>query len=105
MSRHDAVGGTGSAAPLRSVPLRRHLLQGAPGRDGVGVVGAEDALADGEGALEEGAGCVRIASSKEAGEVVKTAGGVRVMGPEIAFADGQNALEQGMCPVQLTQLQ
>ena len=36
--------------------LRRQLLQSAPGRDGVGVVGAEDTLADGEGALEEGAG-------------------------------------------------
>ncbi len=31
---------------------RRQVRQAAPGRDGVGVVGAEDALADGEGALE-----------------------------------------------------
>jgi len=45
-----------SIVRCRPVPLRRQLLQGAPGRDGVGVVGAEDALADGEGAFEEGAG-------------------------------------------------
>ena len=45
-----------SPVPRRPVPLRRRLRQGAPGSDGVGVVGAEDAFADGEGALEEGAG-------------------------------------------------
>ena len=44
---------TSAHSPLRRrpVPLSRQLLQGAPGRDGVGVVGAEDAVADGEGAL------------------------------------------------------
>jgi hypothetical protein len=35
------------------------------GRDGVGVVGAEDALADGEGALEELAGGGRVALGSE----------------------------------------
>ena len=58
-----------SPAHHRPVPLRRQLRQGAPGCDGVGVVGAEDALADGEGALEEGAGGGRVALvAEEEGE-------------------------------------
>src|SRR5215472_3066275 len=40
----------------RVVPLRRQFRQGASGRDAVGVAGAEDALAHGDGALEQGAG-------------------------------------------------
>jgi Phosphotransferase enzyme family len=42
------------------------LRQGASGRDGVGVVGAKDALADGEGALEEGAAGGRVAVQEAA---------------------------------------
>ena len=49
-------GGAVTPRLRRPVPLTRQLGQGVPGRDGVGVVGPEDALADGEGALEEGAG-------------------------------------------------
>ena len=67
----------------RSVPRRPPLLQGAPGRDGVGVVGAEDALADGEGAFDEEAGGGRVALvPDEAGEVVEVRGGVEVIGAE-----------------------
>src|SRR5215831_15699649 len=50
-----------SSARRRPVLLLRQLRQGASGRDSVGVVLAEDALADGEGALEEGAGGGRVA--------------------------------------------
>lgn len=39
-----------SALWRQPIPLRRQLRQGPPGRDGVGVIGAEDALADGDGA-------------------------------------------------------
>jgi hypothetical protein len=39
---------------LRTNPSPKGALsESAPARDGVGVVGAEDALADGGGALEE----------------------------------------------------
>src|SRR5262252_2892471 len=72
-----------SAARRRPVALRRQLRQGAPGRDGVGVVGAEDALADGEGAFDEEAGGGRVALvPDEAGEVVEVRGGVEVIGAE-----------------------
>ena len=49
-----AIFGIASWSADRGQPttLRRQLRQGAPGRDGVGVVGAADALADGEGLLE-----------------------------------------------------
>ena len=40
----------------RPVALRRQLRQGATGRHGVGVVGADDALADVEGALVKWSG-------------------------------------------------
>jgi hypothetical protein len=49
-----------SPGRIRSVPLRRQLLQGAPGRDGVEVIGDEGAFADGERALEEGTGESRL---------------------------------------------
>ena len=54
-----------SAARPRPATLRRQLRLVAFGRDGVGVVGAEDELADGEGALEEGAGGGRVALGLE----------------------------------------
>jgi hypothetical protein len=54
-----------SAVRPHPVPLRRQLLQGAPGRDRVGVVGPEDPLADGESTFEEGAGGGRVALVSE----------------------------------------
>jgi hypothetical protein len=86
-----------SGARARPVTFRRQFLQGASGRDGVGVVGAGDAFADGEGAFEEGSGGGLVALSLEqAGQVVEAVSCVGVIRPQRPFADSKGALKKGL---------
>src|SRR5215467_6636694 len=95
MFLRSRLAGSGSAVGW-PVPLQfPQLRKGAPSRDGVGVVGAEDALADGKGALEEGAGGCRVALSvEEEGQVVESEGSVGMVTSHRAIGDGQRALEE-----------
>src|ERR1041385_7047870 len=85
-----------------AVLLPRQLLQGAPGRDGVRVVRAEDALADVGGAFQERAGGVQLTLVAEQGpETVEAVRGARVVGSPGSSADGQSPLEQRPGGIQL----
>jgi hypothetical protein len=80
--------------PPRSRHLSRQLLQGAPASDGVGVVGAEDALADGEGAFEQQARGKRLAPiTKDGCQVVESSGGLVMVRSKSSFPDAQCPLE------------
>src|SRR5262245_52463932 len=77
----------------RHVPLPRQLLQGAPGRDGVGVVGAEDALADGQGAFEEvGSNLLVTLDVKRPRQMFDSNNSARLVGPERPLTDGHSPL-------------
>src|SRR5215472_1696526 len=87
----------------RPVALPHQLRQRMPGRDGVGLVGAEDAFTDGKCALEEGAGGGRVALVPvQEGEVVEGVGGVGVVVSQYLIADPQGTLEERLSGVQLT---
>jgi hypothetical protein len=59
------------------------------------VVGTEDALADGERALEEGTGGGRVApGDKQGGEVMEAGSSEMMVGPKQALQAGQGALEE-----------
>jgi hypothetical protein len=70
---------------------------------GIGVVGAEACLVDGEGALVERAGVLEVALVRQdAGEVAETGSRGGVVGSQVGVADRQDALVQGAGAVEVT---
>jgi hypothetical protein len=67
------------------------------------VILAKAGLADGQGALQQGAGAVQVTLvAQDGGEVAEAIGGIGVIGAQAGLGDGQGAFVQAAGTVQVT---